>query len=216
MGQWKTWGLLIAVTAMVGCSSGQAPSGVAPAAAPSAGDFSGTYVSFGHDTTTHQVFIEALRITQSGTGQFTGTLETTEVNQAGRTTPSSQNVTGTFDGHHATVALDVGIGHVNREATLAPNLITLSWMQNGQLATEAFARKSDAQYADMLQRLGHTATDLAATDAAMAKAQQANKETAQLTAVLQRFLTREATWQGVEAKAETRHKKVVAYGERVS
>ncbi|RDS82226.1 hypothetical protein DWU98_09315 [Dyella monticola] len=168
-------------------------------------------MSVGHDTSTDQVFIEALRITQSGPNQFTGTLESTEVNKAGKTTNNTQSVTGNFDGSHATIALDQVIGHVNREATIVSDSITMTWMQNGQLVTEQFARKSDEQYASMLQTLGHAAQNLAATDAAVAKAQEANKETAELVDRLQHFLDKEETW--TLAPAETRHKKAVGYGD---
>lgn len=172
---------------------------------------SGTYVSAGHDTSTDQVFLEALRITQSGPNQFAGTLESTEVNKAGKTTTNTQNVTGTFDGSHATIALDQVIGHVSREATIAPDVITMTWMQNGQLATEQFARKADDQYASMLQALEHAAQNLVVTNDAVAKAQEVDKATADLADRLQHFLEKEATW-NVDL-AQTRHKKAVAYGD---
>ncbi|QRN52243.1 hypothetical protein [Dyella caseinilytica] len=210
--------LLILMMGMAGCSpqAQQAAAGTAspPSATPTPPDstsLSGTYVSVGHDSSTDQVFIEALRITQSGPNQFTGTLESTEVNQAGKTTNNTQNVTGNFDGTHATIALDQVIGHVNREATIASDSITMTWMQNGQLATEQFARKSDEQYAFMLQTLGHAAQNLVVTDAAVAKAQQANKDTAELVGRLQHFLDKETTWSVSPAAA--RHKKAVAYGD---
>lgn len=207
---------LILMIGLTACSpqAQQAGSASPPSAAPSPPDstsLSGTYVSVGHDTSTDQVFIEALRITQSGPNQFTGTLESTEVNKAGKTTNNTQNVTGNFDGAHATIALDQVIGHVNREATIAPDLITMTWMQSGQLATEQFARKTDEQYASMLQTLGHAAQNLVATDAAVAKAQEANKDTADLVDRLQHFLSKEATWS--VSPAETRQKKAVAYGD---
>ena len=209
------WGLVsILFVGLAGCSpqAQQAAAGSAslPSASPEpptsdSSGLSGTYVSVGHDTSSDQVFIEALRITQSGPNQFTGTLESTEVNKAGKTANNAQNVMGNFDGSHATIALDQVIGHVNREATIAPDSITMTWMQNGQLATEQFARKTDEQYASMLQTLGHAAQNLVATDVAVAKAQEANKETAELVDRLQHFLDKEVAW--TLTPAETRHKK---------
>jgi len=212
--------MLILMMGLAGCSpqAQQAAAGSAwrPSASlvppPSAStSLSGSYVSVGHDISTDQVFIEALRITQSGPNQFTGTLESTEVNKVGKTTNNTQNVTGDFDGPHATIALDQVIGHVNREATIAPDSITMTWMRDGQLVTEQFARKSDEQYASILQTLGHAAQNLVATDAAVAKARQANKDTAELVDRLQHFLDKEATW--TLTPAETRQKKAVMYGD---
>lgn len=214
MRQWTGWGLVIGVGLLAGCSRSQ-PAGTTPTSSPpptaNTTSLSGTYVSVGHDTFTDQVFLEALRITQSGPNQFTGTLESTQVNKAGKTTPSTQNVTGTFDGNHATIALDQVIDHVNREATIAPHAITLTWMQNGQLITEQFARKTDAEYASMLQTLGNAAQNLVATNDAVAKAQEANKATADLADRLQHFLEKQASW-SLEP-AQTRHKNAVAYGD---
>lgn len=210
----------ILIAGLAGCSqqaqqtaAGAAwpPSAISTPAPSGPTTLSGTYVSVGHDTSTDQVFIEALQITQSGPNQFSGSLESTEVSKAGKTTNNTQNVTGNVDGTHATIALDQVIGHVNREATIAPDSITMTWMQNGQLATEQFVRKTDEQYASMLQTLGHAAQNLVATDAAVAKAQEANRETAELVDRLQHFLDREGTW--TLASAENRQKKAVAYGD---
>jgi hypothetical protein len=210
--------MLILMMGLAGCSPQTQQAATVNASPPSAtpaplgpASLSGTYVAVGHDPSTDQVFIEALRITQSSSNQFTGILESTEVNKAGKTTNNTQNVAGNFDGSHATIALDQVIGHINREATIGADSITMTWMQNSQLATEQFVRKTDEQYASMLQTLGYAAQNLVATDAAVAKAQEANKETAELVNRLQNFLDKEGTW--TLAAAETRHKKAVGYGD---
>lgn len=207
------WAVIAVIGLIAGCSSGQ-PSGgnaSAPAPAPASAGLSGTYVADGHDPTSDQVFIEALRITQSGPNQFTGTLETSEVNRQGKATTQSENVTGNFDGTHATVALDTGLGHVNRDATIGPNAITMTWLQNGQMATENFVRKTDTEYATMLQTLSAAARDMVATDAAQKKAQEVNQDTAKFAENLQHFLSKEATW-NIEP-AQARHTKAVAFGD---
>ena len=60
---------------LAGCSGSQ-PAAIAPTSPPpptaNTTSLSGTYVSVGHDTFTDQVFLEALRITQSGPNQFYG------------------------------------------------------------------------------------------------------------------------------------------------
>jgi hypothetical protein len=212
MRQGTKWGLIIAVSALTGCSGSHSATSAAPAPpATNSNSISGTYVAVGHDTTSDQVFIEALRITQSGPNQFTGTLETNEVDKTGKTTALTHNVTGNFDGAHATIEMDEGIGHTNRNATIAPGSITMTWTQNGQFVSEPFLLKTDEQYAGMVQALSHAATNLVATNAAISKAQQADKDTADLVARLQHFLDKEALW-SVDP-AETRHKKAVAYGD---
>ncbi|AHX16387.1 hypothetical protein CH75_16695 [Dyella jiangningensis] len=209
------WILVIGCGLLAACSGGR-PSGDnvgAPAPpAPSPTSISGTYVAFGHVTSTDQVFVEALRLTQSAPGQFTGTLESTSITRAGKGNSSSQNVSGFYDGNHVTFAIDEGIGHSNRNATWAPGVITMSWVEkDGQLAHEQFDGKTEEQYASMLQTLGNQRQNLAATDAAVTKAKEADAETAKLAGNLQRFLDKEAAWS--LDKAENRRKKTLAYGD---
>lgn len=217
MRQGTRWAVIATIGLIAGCSRGTPSEGNATAPAPtppapSPQSISGTYVAFGQDGSSHQFFVEALRLTQSAPGQFTGTLEGTEVTPAGQSHSTEQNVTGSYDGTHVTLSLDQGIGHTNRTATWAPGSITMSWMQeNGQLATEQFVAKTDADYAAMLQKLGTARQELVATDAAQKKAQAADKDTAQFAENLQHFLSKEATW-NLEP-AQTRHTKAVAYGD---
>lgn len=203
-------GLIISM-GVAGCSGGQAPSASAtpPPAAASANSISGTYVSFGHDAKSDQVFVEALRITQTG-NQFAGTLESTKINQAGHSTSSSQNVTGSIDGSHATVALDQGLGHTNRNATIEAGAITLSWMQDGQLATERFVTKTDAEYGAMLDKLKGAANQLNAEVVSQVNAKKADEQASELTQRIQRFLDVEPKW--TMTVVETRHDKAEAYG----
>ena len=211
----RKWILMFGCGWLVACSSGQPSAGNTNAVTPPASSpttISGTYVAFGHDASTDQVFVEALRLTQSAPGQFTGTLESTELDQKGHSKSSTQNVTGSYDGSHVTLALDEGLGHTNREATWSAGAITMSWMQaNGQLATERFMAKTDADYAALLQKMGTARAELVATDAAQKRAQEADQETAQLVVDLRHFLDKEATWD--LSKAEVRHKKSLAYGD---
>lgn len=211
----RKWLGLIGCGLMAACSSGQPSNGNANAVAPPAPSpttISGTYVAMGHATATDQVFVEALRLTQSAPGQFTGTLESTALDKKGQSKSSTQNVTGSYDGSHVTIALDDGLGHTNREATWTPGVITMSWMQsNGQLGQEQFTAKTDADYAAILQKLSTARQELVATDAAVTHAQAVNKDTAQFADNLQHFLTKEATWKIEPAQA--RHNKAVAYGD---
>lgn len=210
------WGVIALIGLIAGCSSGTPSGGNATASAPtppapSPQSISGTYVATGHDAAKDKVFVEALRLTQSAPGQFTGTLESTSLTHAGQSKSTTQNITGSYDGTHVTVAIDEGIGHVNRSATWSPGSITLTWMQdNGQLGTEQFVTKTDADYASMLQTLGTARQELVATDVAVKKAQEVDKETAQLAENLQHFLDKEATWD--VGRADARHKKSLAYG----
>jgi len=184
--------LVFGLGLLAGCSGGQPSPGTAATPPLS---ISGTYVAYGHDATTDQVFIEALRITQSAPGQFTGTLESTDVNQAGQTKIGSKNVSGSFDGTHATIVLDEVIGHINRNATLAPGSITMTWMQqNGQLATERFVAKTDADYGVILDKLRGAAGGLAAQATAATNAKEADEQAANLVQRIQRFVAAEAKW----------------------
>lgn len=210
------WILMIGCGLLAACSSGTPSGGNANAVtppAPSPQSISGTYVAFGATTATDQLFVEALRLTQSAPGQFTGTLESTTLTKAGKSTSSTQNVSGSYDGQHMTIALDQGIGHVNRNATWTPGSITMSWMQdNGQLGTEQFVSKTEAEYASMLQTMGTEKQTLVENAEGAKKAQEADKETAQLAENLHRFLDKEATWD--VGKADQRHKKSMAYGDQ--
>lgn len=210
------WILMIGCGLLAACSSGTPSGGNANAVtppAPSPQSISGTYVAFGATTATDQLFVEALRLTQSAPGQFTGTLESTTLTKAGKSTSSTQNVSGSYDGQHMTIALDQGIGHVNRNATWTPGSITMSWMQdNGQLGTEQFVSKTEAEYASMLQTMGTEKHTLVENAEGAKKAQEADKETAQLAENLHRFLDKEATWD--VGKADQRHKKSMAYGDQ--
>lgn len=215
MRQGIQWGLVAALGLLGACSSGSPSGGNANAVAPPAPSpqsISGTYVAFGATTATDQLFVEALRLTQSAPGQFTGTLESTTLTKAGKSTSTTQNVTGSYDGQHMTIALDQGLGHVNRNATWTPGSITMSWMQeNGQLGTEQFVAKTEAEYATMLQTMGTEKQTLAANAAGEQRAQEADKQTAQLVDDLRRFLDKEATWD--VGKADQRHKRSMAYGD---
>lgn len=217
MRQGTQWGVIALIGLIAGCSSGIPSGGNATASAPtppapSPQSISGTYVAWGHATATDEVFVEGLRLTQSGPGQFTGTIESTSMNKAGQSHSTTQNVTGSYDGSHVTIAMDEGLGHVNRSATWTPGSILMTWMQkDGTLGQENFVAKSDAEYATMLQRMGTARQELVATDAAVKKAQEADKETAQLAENLKQFLGKEATWD--VGKADARHKKSLAYGD---
>ena len=210
MRQRASWGLIIAMGVLAGCSDGQSPTAVALPLPSQANSVSGTYVSFGHDAKTDQVFVEALRITQTG-NQFSGTLESTDINKTGRSTSSSQNVRGTIDGGHATVTFDQGLGHTNRNATFEPGAITLSWMHDGQLANERFLSKTDAEYGAMLEKLKDAAAGLAAEANAVANAKKADEQAIDLTQRTQRFLIAEASWN--LNVVQVRREKAVAYGD---
>lgn len=180
--------------------------------APSPPTISGTYVAWGHEASTDEVFIEGLRLTQSAPGQFTGTLESAAMNKAGKSRSSTQNVTGSYDGTHVSISLDEGLGHTTRNAAWTPGAITMNWMQkDGTLGEEHFLAKTDVEYATMLQTMGAARQELVATNAAQKRAQEADKETAQLAENLRKFLDKEATWD--VGKADARHRKSVAYGD---
>lgn len=216
MRQGIRWGFVAVLGVLGACSSGQPSDGHANAVtppAPSPQSISGTYVAWGHDTSSDEVFVEGLRLTQSGPGQFTGTLESTMMNQAGKSHSSTQNVTGSYDGTHVSISLDEGIGHTNRSATWTPGAIAMTWMQkNGQLAQENFMSKTDAEYAELLQRMGTARETLVENAEGAKKAQEADKQTAQLVDDLRRFLDKEATWD--VGKSDQRHKRSVAYGDQ--
>jgi hypothetical protein len=216
MRQWIRWSLVSVLGVLGACSSGTPSGGNANAVtppAPSPQSISGTYVAFGATSATDQLFVEALRLTQSAPGQFTGTLESTTLTKTGKGKSTTQNVTGSYDGEHVTLSFDQGIGHVNRTATWAPGSITMSWMQdNGQLGTERFTAKTDAEYASMLQTVGTEREQLVANTEGAQRAQEADKQTAQLVDDLRRFLDKEATWD--VGKADQRHKRSIAYGDQ--
>jgi hypothetical protein len=211
----QKWILAIGCGLLAACSNGTPSGGNANAVtppAPSPQSISGTYVAWGHDASTDEAFVEGLRLTQSGAGQFTGTLESTAMNQAGKSHSSTQNVTGSYDGVHVSISLDQGIGHTNRNATWTPGAITMTWMQkDGQLGQETFVSKTDAEYAELLQRMGTARETLVENAEGAKRAQEADKEAAQLVSDLRRFLDKEATWD--LGKADQRHKRSVAYGD---
>lgn len=207
----RHWIMIVGCGVLAACShAGAANTEAPPAASPQS--ISGTYVGGGHDPATDQVFIQALRLTQSAPGQFTGTLETNMLNQAGKDTASTQNVSGSYDGSHVTIVLDSGLGHTNRNATWTAGTITMTWMgDNGQLDTERFESKTDAQYAAILQAMGTARQQLVAEHNAAEQGAAEDKATGELVASLQRFLSKEATW--TAAPLEKERSKALAFGD---
>lgn len=207
MRQGTSWGVIAMIGVLVGCSSGQASS-----PAPGTASISGTYVASGRDPATDRTFVEALRLTQSAPGQFTGTLESTTVTRAGQSASNTQNVIGSYDGNHVTIAIGDGLARINRDATWSPGVITVSWMQEGKLAHEPFEAKTDTEYGAVLQALDTKRQHLAATDAALTQAKQANEATSRLVEDLQQFLAKQSKWSA--NAATSRHQKSLAFADR--
>lgn len=208
----KSWiGVALAFALIAGCSQKTAPGTQATEVAPAISDLSGTYVAQGRDLSSGDIFVEALRLTQSGPGQLTGTLEGNEVSKTGKRSSTTQNVTGSFDGAHATLAFDELLGHTNRSATLAPGLITLSWVKDGQLVSEQFRAQSEDNYAATLRQLGVTANTLVAQKQASDQATAEDHQAIELASRLEQFLDKEATW--TIDPVEARRKKALAYGD---
>lgn len=220
------WGVIcLFLVGVAGCSqesmqtaggSYSSPAGAsAPAAqpdpTPSRGSVSGTYVAGGQETLTGKLFLEALRITQSGPDQFTGSMETTELDSAGKETSSSSNVTGAFDTTgHVTISMDELIGHTNRTGSLQPGSITLSWMQEGRLMTETFLLKSDQQYGQMLNALQQASMQLVAQRRTKELAADANAQAQALTVRVEHDVQVFQQWSMAPLEQEQAHAMRVA------
>lgn len=98
--------------------------------------------------------------------------------------------------------LDDGLGHTNRSATWTIGTITLTWLgDNDQPNTERFQSKTDGQYAMILQQINTARLKLVDEHNA-----------AELVARLQRFLTKEATWN--PDLIEKQRDKALAFGDK--
>ena len=209
MRQWI--GVVVACGVMAACSHPGTANTEAPPA-PSPQSISGTYVGGGHNAANDQLFIQALRLTQSASGQFTGTLETNTLSQSGKDTATTQNVSGSYDGSHVTLVLDDGLGHTNRNATWTAGTITLTWLgDNGQPNTEKFLSKTDEEYATILQQVSTARQKLLDEHNAAEQGAAQDKTTGELVARLQRFLSKEADWH-IEPIAKQRE-KALAFGD---
>ena len=206
MRQWI--GVVVACGVMVACSHPDVANTEAPLAS-SPQSISGTYVGGGHNAANDQLFIQALRLTQSAPGQFTGTLETNTLNQSGKDIATTQNVSGSYDGSHVTLVLD----DMNRNATWTTGTITLTWLgDNGQPNTEKFLSKTDEEYATILQQVSTVRQKLLDEHNAAEQGAAQDKATDELVARLQRFLSKEADWH-IEPIAKQRE-KALAFGDK--
>lgn len=78
---------------------------------------------------------------------------------------TNDNVSGSIDGTHFTLVFDQGLGqHLNRTGTIDAGVLTLSWMDNGQLQNEKFALKSDAEYGQTLDKFKNGSMQLQKAD----------------------------------------------------
>lgn len=205
----KAMTLGIGVVVLTACSNASAPQGNQAEATSS--DLSGTYVAAGQDATSHY-FVEALRLTPSGPGQFSGSFETTSLDAAGKVSSASQNVTGATDGQQVTVTFDQMLGHTNRTGAMTAQGLTLSWSENGQLNHEAFIKKTDAEYGQLLDTMKQRSVVLDAQEQQRQTAETERKQATALTERVNRFLQKFPTWTVASQEVRHSHAMMVAKG----
>jgi len=199
----------IGVAVLAACSHPTTPETTSPPVTAFGAALSGTYVAAGQDAKSHY-FIEALRLTPSGSGQFSGSLESTTLDPTGKIQSASQNVTGSTDGHQVTVTIDQFMGHTNRTGSITADGITLSWLDKGQLDHEAFNRKTDAEYGQMLDAMKQGSTSLTAQEQQRQAQAEAGKQALALTDRINRFLQKVPTWSLAAQQARHDHAMQVA------
>jgi len=197
------WGSVAFVVLLSACSHPAAPPPDAPAPQAATADLSGTYVAGGKDPKTQHYFVEALRLTPSGPGQFSGSFEATNLDGNGKVTSTTQNVTGTTDGTQVTITFDQGFGHMNRTGTVDAGGLTLSWLDNGQLNHEPYLKRSDAEYGKMLDAVKQGSNILTAQAQQQQAAAATSQQATQLVDRIDHFLQKFPTWS--TAQQQDRH-----------
>lgn len=201
----------IGVAVLAACSQPSTPQAATPPTTVAAATLSGTYIAAGQDSKSHY-FIEALRLTPTGAGQFSGSFETTTLDPAGKVVSSSQNVTGSTDGSQITVTFDQMLGHINRTGIVTADGFTLSWLDKGQVDHEAFIKKTDAEYGQMLDAMKQGSTELTAQAQQRQAQAEAGKQAVALTERVGRFLQKVPTWSLAVQQARHEHAMQVAQG----
>ncbi len=187
---------------------------------------SGLYVANGVDTTHQQPsVVEALRITQAGPNDVTGTIESVTIGNDGRPQSSAFNITGKVDGDRLTLTVEAGPFQSlwgNLSGTTTGSAISLSWLANGRLTSETFMRSTDAEYANALSAINFAAGQKQALLLAQAKAKQVNDNIAMLSSDISAFNSRASQlsnkvcerWLALRDSMHT--KKLSFYGESCS
>lgn len=191
----------LAVGMLAACS--QPPQGSAPPTSTETAQsskskvpsISGTYVAIATDSQKISLSVQALRITQSGPNQFTGSFESASMDKAGKQKADTTNVSGTLDGTHFTLVFDQGFGqHLNRTGTIDAQGLTLTWMDNGQLSNEKFALKTDAEYGQVLAQFKNGSAQLQRADEERIALGKEGDQASALTTRINRFLQIFPTW----------------------
>ncbi len=158
------------------------------------------------DAQNFSLSVQALRLTQSGSNQFTGSFESTSMDQTGKQKADTTNVSGTLDGAHFTLVFDQGFGqHLNRTGTIDAHGLTLTWMDNGQLSTEKFALKTDAEYGQVLAQFKNGSAQLQKADEERIALAKESDQASALTTRINRFLRTFPTWNADRQRSRHDH-----------